>query len=534
MSAMTRRKALKVAGAAAAAAACPPAVRAMSRVEPRTADQKPRPNIVIMLADDMGFSDIGCYGSEIRTPNLDRMAANGLRFSQFYNCARCCPTRAALLTGLYPHQTAVGHMIDDYHFPGYRGYLNERCATIAEVLRPAGYTTLLSGKWHVGEQRPHWPCDRGFDEFYGLISGANSYWRLDPGRVMARNNEPITPPSDGFYMTDAISDNAVQFLQQHGRGEKPFFLYLAYTAPHWPLHAWEDDITSYLDVYRQGWDAVRAARHRRLLEAGIMRKEWALPPLDGTPWAQTDDRDELVRRMAVYAAQVARMDAGIGRVMAALDTLGQADNTLVLFLSDNGGCAEIIERSARPAAPTGSADSFRSYGRTWANVSNTPLQRYKQYVHEGGIATPLVAHWPRGIRAPGRLEHQPGHVIDILPTCLDVAGVAYPRALDGRALTPLEGISFAPVFADQPRREHDVLYWEHQGNRAVRAGDWKLLAERGESPQWALHNIAQDRTELHDLAAAQPARVKELNALYEQWAQRCQVLPFDAMMKARG
>ena len=333
------------------------------RVIPRVDAPATRPHILIILADDMGFSDISCFGSEIHTPHLDRLAAHGVRFSHFYNCARCCPTRASLLTGLYPHQTAVGHMINDYHLPGYRGFLNERCATIAELLRPAGYRTLKSGKWHVGEQRPHWPCDRGFEQFYGLISGASSYWRLNPGCVMARNNEPISPP-DAFYMTDAITDHAVQFLHDYTAPDQPFFLYLAYTAPHWPLHAYEDDISPYLDVYRAGWDALRTARYRRLIEQGIMREEWALPPLDGTPWAHTENKDELVRRMAVYAAQIARMDAGIGRVMAALEATGQADHTLVLFLSDNGGCAEIIERSARPDALTGTADSFRSYGRT--------------------------------------------------------------------------------------------------------------------------------------------------------------------------
>ncbi len=533
MKAVTRRNALKLAGAAAATAVCTPAARAMSRVAPRAAAPT-RPNIVVILADDMGYSDIGCYGAEIQTPHIDRLAAQGVRYSQFYNCARCCPTRASLLTGLYPHQTAVGHMVSDYQLPGYRGYLNERCATIAELLRPAGYTTLMSGKWHVGEQRPHWPCDRGFDQYYGLISGASSYWRLDQGRVMARNNEPLTPPADGFYMTDAITDHAVQFLHQHTHSENPFFLYLAYTAPHWPLHAWEEDVQPYLDVYRQGWDALRAARYQRMIEMGIMRADWALPPLDGTPWAQSEGQDELVRRMAVYAAQVARMDAGIGRVMAALDALNQTDNTLVLFLSDNGGCAEVIERSADPAALTGTAGSFRSYGRTWANVSNTPLQRYKQFAHEGGIATPLIAHWPRGIRAPGRVNHQPGHVIDIMATCLELAGTAYPRELGGRALTPLEGISFAPTFADRPRREHPVIYWEHQGSRAVRAGEWKLVATRADGTHWSLHNMARDRTELHNLAEAQPERVGELNALYEDWAQRCNVLPFDEMMQARG
>jgi arylsulfatase len=510
----------------------PLAAHAMSRIIPLS--RSTPPNIVLIMADDMGYSDLGCYGSEIRTPTLDQLAAQGLRYSQFYNCARCCPTRASLLTGLYPHQAGVGHMIGDYHLPGYRGFLNDRCVTIAEVLKTAGYTTLMSGKWHVGEERPHWPCDRGFDQSYTLISGASSYWELSEGRQMARNDQPFTPNADDWYITDAFTSGAVTLLDTHARGPAPFFLYLPYTAPHWPLHAYEDDVTPYLDIYAHGWDAIRAARHQRMKEIGMIDPAWELSPRDGTPWADVDDKDELVRRMAVYAAQVERMDRGIGDVLAKLDQLGQADNTLVLFLADNGGCAEVVDRSARSDAVTGSPASFRSYGRTWANASNTPLRRYKKFVNEGGIATPLIARWPRRIKAHGRVDHQPGHVIDIMATCVDATGAEYPVAVGDTEITPMEGLSLAPTFANRLRTPHATLCWEHQGNRAVREGDWKIVATRRDGGEWSLYNVMDDRTECHDLAQEQPERVTRMAAIYDDWAARCNVVPFDEARPKRG
>jgi len=489
-----------------------------------------RPNLVLIMADDMGWSDIGCYGGEIRTPNLDRLAAEGTRFTQFYNTARCCPSRAALLTGLYPHQTGVGHMIRDLGVPSYQGFLNERCATIAEMLRPAGYATYMSGKWHVGEEPAHWPCRRGFDRYFGLISGACNYWRLEPPRRMAVDDEPYTPPDDGsFFMTDAFTERGVRMIRDHVAGPRagdPFFLYLAYTAPHWPLHAHDEDIVRYRDRYREGWDQLRAERHERQQAMKLADPKWKLSPRHpkAPAWDSLSPEQQAVEaeKMAVYAAQVDRMDQGVGRVLRTLDELGIADNTVVLFLSDNGGCAEEIERSADPKARTGTADSFRSYGLPWANASNTPLRLFKQYVHEGGIATPLIARGP-GI-ARGATTAAVGHVIDLAPTCLDYAGAEYPAELAGRALTPQEGKTLRPLFEGRTRAGHETIFWEHQGHRALRRGDWKLVASHGEP--WELYNLAEDRTETRDLAAARPDLVAELAAEHQRWADRVGVRPW--------
>jgi arylsulfatase len=478
-----------------------------------------RPNIVIIMADDMGFSDLGCYGSEIDTPNLDRLAAGGLRFTQFYNTARCCPTRASLLTGLYPHQAGVGHMVEDKGRPGYQGKLNDRCVTIAEALRPAGYRTMMAGKWHVGEKKPHWPCDRGFDRYFGLISGGSSYFRLDKGRQMALDHEPWTPPDDGFYMTNAFTDHAVRFVDEAAKIGKPWFLYLAFTSPHWPLHALPEDIAKYRGKYKGGWDALREARHKRMIEMGIVDAKWPLTPRDAQApaWEDVKNQDERDLRMAVYAAQIDRMDRNIGRLTAKLKELGAEENTLVLFLADNGGCAEEIHRGKKDAE-IGTAESFESYGLPWANASNTPFRLYKHWVHEGGISTPLIARWPAVIKAPG-ITREPGHLIDLMATCLDVAGAEYPKDK-----TPLEGKSLAPVFRTGKREGHEAIYWEHEGNRAVRMGKWKLVARH--KGDWELYDLDADRTELHNLAAQDAERVKSMAARYDAWAARSQVDPW--------
>jgi len=486
----------------------------------------PRPNIVVIFVDDMGYSDIGCYGSRIQTPNLDGMAARGIRFSQFYNTPRCCPSRAALLTGLYPHQAGIGHMVGDYGKPGYRGFLNDRCATIAEALRLGGYRTLMSGKWHVGEQRPHWPVDRGFDQHVGLISGASNYWKLDTQRQMAVNGDPFVPEGDGFYMTDFITDRAVDFIGRYGGdADTPFFLYTAYTAPHWPLHAWPEDIERYRGTYACGWDAVRDERLARQIETGIIQDKWPMTPRDpkAPPWAEVGDKEALDLKMAVYAAQVDRMDQGVGRILAALREAGCEDNTLVMFLSDNGGCAEEIDRG-EPGVPPGPKESFVSYGLPWANASNTPFRLYKHWVHEGGIATPFIAQWPAGIQAPGRTTHQVGHIIDVMATALDVAGVEHPAEVDGSPVQPLEGVSLRGILEDEPWEGHDVLYWEHEGNKAVRQGRWKLVCKHPGA--WELYDMAADRTELNDLSDRHADKAAELAALYDVWARRCNVEPW--------
>ncbi len=529
----TRRDFLRAAGFGAAAIALGgygPAAR--SAASPGSPGQ---PNIVLIMADDMGYSDIGCYGGEIHTPNLDRLAAGGIRFSQFYNGARCCPTRASLLTGLYAHQAGIGFMVGNLGYPAYQGYLNDRCVTIAEALKPAGYHTLMSGKWHVGEERPHWPTDRGFNRYFGLISGAANYF--DPSktkakgvtRKMALDGQPYEPPKEGFYMTDAFTDHAIEFLDEHGQDEQPFFLYLPYTAPHWPLHAWPEDIAKYKGKYREGWDELREQRRRRMIEMGLIRAEWALSPRDAQskPWAEQEDKDLLDLKMAIYAAQIERMDAGIGRVLAKIEALGKRENTLVMFLADNGGCAEGGPTGSdrrQNGLPPGDVDSYMSYGLSWANASNTPFRRYKHWVHEGGIATPFIAYWPAVIKDGGTLTHEVGHIIDVMATCVDVAGVDDPKTRNGKTTTPLEGKSLVPIFQTGKRTGHDALFWEHEGNRAVRQGRWKLVAPHGKP--WELYDLEADRTELHDLADQHPEKVKAMEDLYRRWAKRCEVRPW--------
>ena len=536
------------------------------------AEQPARPNVIVILADDMGYSDVGCYGSEIETPQLDRLAAGGVRFTQFYNTARCCPTRASLLTGLYPHQAGIGHMMDDRGVDGYRGELNRQCRTMAEVLRPAGYATYGVGKWHVtrsvkpGDSQHNWPLQRGFDRFYGTIHGAGSFY--DPNSLV-RDNTLISPYDDPeykpeqYYYTDAISDHAVRFLAEHRQqiADKPFFMYVAYTAAHWPMHALEKDIAKYRGKYDSGYDAIRRRRYERAKELGIIDPKWPLTPTVGD-WSAVDNKDWEARCMEVYAAMIDNMDQGIGRIVKQLETSGQLDNTLILFLQDNGGCAETLGRTAkgqlvsRPERPTfpplapgdlqkamipqqtrdgyptvqgpgvmpGPDGTYIAYGQGWANVSNTPFREYKHWIHEGGISTPLIAHWPRGIRRRGELEHQPGHLIDIMATCVDVAGAKYPQRVGEHDIHPLEGRSLVPAFAGEPI-DREALYWEHEGNRAIRVGPWKLVA-KGPASRWELYNLAADRTETKDLAAEQPARVSELSARWEAWARRAKVLPW--------
>ena len=490
-----------------------------------------RPNIVLILADDLGYSDLGCYGGEIRTPNLDRLADVGLRYSQFYNAARCCPTRASILTGLYPHQAGVGHMGRDTGLPGYRGRLSNQCATIAEVLHEAGYRTFMSGKWHLGGKPPERPLGRGFEHAFALLSGASSYFGRWPGRPIVLDHEEYTPPA-GFYYTDAISDQAAAYIKQARStpGASPFFLYLAYTAPHAPLHAPEPAVQRWLGAYKRGWECVRRERLERMRKIGLVDPAWELPPShpEVREWSKLDDATQALecRKMAVYAAQVEIMDEGIGRVLATLRESGAAENTLVIFLSDNGGDAEEIDES-KPGTLPGEPDSSVGYGRGWAQVSNTPFRRFKREVHEGGIATPFILCRPGTLGAASRPAGQAaawvrnvGHVIDVLPTCLDAAGVAYPVERNGVRLLPPEGRSL--LKADAARAADDVLAWEHEGNRAIRRGDFKLVSLF--RCEWELFDMRADRTELHNLAAARPELVRELSGLYDAWAARCGVL----------
>ena len=507
-----------------------------TRIEPG-AEAPPRPNILLVMVDDMGFSDIGCYGSEIDTPNLDRLAANGLRFTQFYNAARCCPTRAALLTGLYPHQAGVGHMTGDWHLPAYRGCLNDRCVTIAQALRPAGYHTMIVGKWHVGGEPGHWPLDRGFDRFYGSPEGGGHYFRMLRNRHLVLDDQVIVP-GEGWYSTDAFTEYAIKFVESAVQLKKPFFCYLAYFAPHYPLQALAPDIERYLGKYRTGWAQVRAERYRRQLEMGIIPRNCKLSPADARvpEWQTLRRQPEMDRRMAVYAAQIHRVDQGIGRIFATLQRLGIAENTLLIFLSDNGateaGGPLGFARKDRgdPKALTGTPESYASFGLAWANVANAPFCQFKQRVHEGGIATPLIVHWPAQIRDRGVLRHQVSHVIDLMPTCLEVAGAQYPKMHKGRPILPLAGRSLVPAFDDRPL-DRDTLCWEHEGNRAVRQGRWKLVALRG--GKWELYDLQADRSETNNLAAGHPERVHELAVVYHAWAERCGVRPWSELPHSR-
>jgi arylsulfatase A-like enzyme len=536
---------------------------------------KTRPNVVLILNDDMGYSDLGCYGGEIETPNLDRLAAKGLRFSSFYNTARCSPSRASLLTGLHPHQTGIGILTYDSGPEGYAGNLNRRCVTIPQVLKRNGYRTYMSGKWHVASNlktpTDSWPMQRGFDAFFGTIIGAGSFY--DPN-TLTRGNENVEHEArrPGWFYTDAISDQAVAYIAEHCRDPAgtPFFEYVAYTAPHWPLHAHDDDIATYRGRFDAGWDALREARLEKLVASGMLKAHWRLTDRDPSqpPWTEAE-RDEqfrawTLRCMEVYAAQVDRMDQGIGRIVDALEKNGQLDDTLVVFLADNGACAEdipkdvtvdelvdklmIARKTTRSGEPVhfgndvtrmpGPENTYQSYGTAWANLSNAPFRLYKHWIHEGGISTPLIAHWPKGIARSehGGLRHAPGYLPDIMATIVDATGSTYPATFEGRAIDPLEGQSLLPVFAD----DRDVagrkpMFWEHEGNAAVRIGKWKLVKRWPRD--WELYDMDADRTELHDLAAKDPERVREMAAQYDAWAKRCGVLgraKIVDLMKSQG
>lgn len=505
-----------------------------------SATKTQRPNFIVIVADDMGFSDLGCYGGEIKTPNIDRLASEGVRFTQFYNCARCCPTRASLLTGLYNHSAGIGHMVDDMGTPAYQGYLNDRCVTFAETLRAAGYQTLMSGKWHVGEERPHWPTDRGFDHYYGLISGASSYFQLDTGRTMAIDDRPYVPASDGFYMTDAITENAIRMVHDAAAKPSPYLLYLAYTAPHWPLQAYPSDIEKYRGHYREGWDVLRQRRYNRQIAMGIIKPEWKLSPrYEKVPAWDTlteKEKDEWDLRMAVYAAQIDRMDQDIGKLLKALEETHQLDNTIVFFLSDNGASAE--EKigkgvQANPEDPLpGGPKSFTSYRTPWANLSDTPFQMFKHYTDEGGIAAPLIAWSPKYISRRNALEHTPAHVMDIHPTMLKLARGRYPAEFRGNTILPLAGDDLWPLVQGHKQHASRQLFWEHSGNRAFRNGDWKIIS-RFKEP-WALYNMASDRTELKDVAAQEAERLHQMAQQWQLWADRAGVLPWETLRSKKG
>lgn len=496
-----------------------------------------KPNILLILADDVGYSDLGCYGGEIATPNLDALAKAGLQFRQFYNSARCSPTRAAILTGLHPHQAG---------FPNLGGRLVKNSVTLAEVLKPAGYRTLMVGKWHLNENNP--PTERGFDEFYGMLGGYNSCWQEQPFYTRwPRDRTPREYAKDHFYSTDVFADYALDFIG--ARNPQPWFLYLAFNAAHFPLHAPEADIAKYQDMYfKKGWDGVREDRLTRQKKLGLMPADLVLTPRGITPsnwynvktgWADKeipawdslpeDRRHDLARRMAVYAAMVDHMDQAIGRIVAHLKSSGQYDNTVIFFLSDNGACAEWdpfgFDKTSGPnnilhtgadLQKIGGPNSYVSYGSGWANACDTPLRLFKHYGQEGGVRTPFIVHWSVGLKAKG-LAPGPGYITDFMPTICELAGATYPKQVGDTAILPQEGVSLLPAMNGQPlplRR----IFMEHEDNRFVRDGDWKLVA-LSQKP-WQLYDLATDPTEMHDLAAQQAGRVDTLAKAWEAWWQR--------------
>lgn len=491
-----------------------------------------RPNIIVILADDLGYSDLGCYGGEIRTPNLDALARGGLRFSQFYNCALCGPSRAALMTGLHPHQVGIS---------GWTGLLNNRCVTTCELLKRAGYTTAAVGRldmvtaedWHDPKS-----ISRHVDRFLGSTghTGPGNYFKAVRTTDFFRDGQPFTLPAEGAYKTDLITDFATQFITEAAGKERPFFLYFAHYAPHWPLHAKPEDIAKYRALYRKlGWDEARAQRHQRLVGQGLISASTQLSPRDARvpAWTGAKDKDWEAERMATYAAQVDSLDQSVGRVMEALRGTGADKNTLVLFLSDNGASDQPMNTPLdkpgqtwrldgtptrvgnRPELQPGPAENFLTGGPPWANVSNTPFRQHKNTNHEGGIATPLIAWWPGVVAKAGGISSELSHITDIAAMCLEVAGVAYPAQFEGRQVQALAGRSLLPVLKGGQREGHPSLCWATSGARAVRVGSWKLVSLK--NTPWELYDLATDRTELHDLAKQQPERVQAMAKTFEEW-----------------
>lgn len=518
-------------------------------------------NVVIFLADDLGYSDLGCYGGEIKTPNLDLLGNNGIRMSNFHNTPRCSPSRASLLTGLHPHQAGMGILAkDDSEHGGYTGKLNDRCITLAEILKQEGFTTAIRGKWHLTPSNrvpdDAWPLARGFDSFYGTMTGCGTYYQ--PG-TLTRGTENIEHEADreDFFYTDVIADESVDFLKSHkaSNPDKPYFLYVPFTAPHWPLHARENTIKEYDGVYEAGWDALRDTRLARQQELGILPTYLELSPRDpGVPsWEDEAFPEWQVRRMAVYAAMVTEMDQAIGRILDQIKENGDWEDTVILFISDNGASADpmpLVElqywkqrtdilrhktkdgRDVRigndPLVMPGGEDTYLSYGRGWANLSNTPFKLFKLWAHEGGVATPFIAHWPKGNLRNGEIFHQPFQLTDVVPTILELLGANYPKERAGKALLPLVGQSMFQAWKGEDVA-NPTLWWEHCGNAAIRSGQWKLV--RQYDCPWELYDIDKDRSELHDVSAKHSDVVKDLSAQWEKIADENGVIPFRQIME---
>lgn len=513
-----------------------------------------RPNVVIFLADDLGYSDIGRFGAEIRTPNLDRLADAGVRLSNFHNTPRCSPSRASLLTGLHPHQTGIGILANDSSAEGgYAGTLNDRCITMAEVLRSHGYTTAIRGKWHLSNSpntpNDAWPTNRGFDSFYGTLDGCCTfYW---PGTLTrdTTNVEAEAVADPDFFYTDAIADESVKFLKEKNP-EQPYFLYVPFTAPHWPLHARQETIDSYSGVYDVGWDVIREQRLARQKRLGVIPEYTELSPRDASvpAWENEPDREWQVQRMQTYAAQVTEMDTAIGRVLEQIQANGEWDNTIIIFMSDNGACAEalpfneferfrradnLVRRTTRdgrpvklgndPTVPPGGEDTYASYGKGWANVSNTPFRMYKRWTHEGGVAAPFIFHWPAGDLADGQVLTNAFQLVNVAPTIYEATGAAYPSDRHGIELPPLPADSMLSALRGGDA-ENPQMWWEHLGNAAITRGHWKLVREY--DWDWELYDLSVDRNELVDVSAQHPDIVKALSDEWQRLAYLRGVIPY--------
>jgi arylsulfatase len=497
-----------------------------------------RPNVIVIMVDDMGFSDIGPYGSEIPTPHLDALANHGVRFSQFYNTGRCCPTRASLLTGLYSHQAGIGWMTADQGEPGYAGRLNDRCVTIAEVLGNAGYFTAMTGKWHVGFNHGVTPWGRGFHRSLNLPAGGLHFSNQTGskggtelylnGEQVARDDPQFDPP---WYGSDLWTEQGIKFIDEAIAEGKPFFWYLAHVAPHFPCMAPEETIAKYRGKYMKGWDKLREERYARQIESGLIDKHWKLEPrpeqIPAWDSLSAGEKNRYDDMMAIYAAMIEEVDKSIGELVDALKTRGQLDNTLILFLSDNGGNAEAGVKGKYNGEHPGDPHSDVFIGRCWAHLNDTPFRKYKHYNHEGGIATPLIAHWPAAVRSRDDGNpwiDVPTHLIDIMATCVDLAETEYPTEFNGKAIVPMQGQSLKPLLTGQGDSSQRPLYWEHEGNAAIRVNDRKLVREGTKGP-WELFDLKVDRTEQFDLATQQPGEVAALEAQWRQWAIGANVLP---------
>lgn len=509
-----------------------------------------RPNIILILSDDMGYSDIAPYGGEIETPNLTYLANNGVRFSQFYNGARCCPTRASLMTGLYPHQTGIGHMTNlprnpkshDLGVPGYRGFLNRNTITLAELLKENGYNTYMSGKWHLGiNKKELWPLQRGFDRFYGILSGASNYFKPEGKRGITLDNEQIEVTNDDYYTTDAFTNYALKFIDEPKSNEpkSPFFLYLAYTAPHWPLQAPQVKIDKYLRSYEEGWGEIREKRYARMKQMGLVEESWSLSQADAIVWESltNSEKKELSLRRAIYAAQVDQMDENIGKLIAHLKDRKILTNTILIFLNDNGACAEGgMLGGGKPEELGTKTGYFLTYGQAWANSSNTPYRKYKHWVHEGGIATPMIVHWPSKIdqKLNGKIVKEYGFLPDIMSTLVDVSDSKYPEEYLGNTIPPMQGKSLLPLLQGEKFSIHpEPIFWEHEGHKAVRLGNYKLVMEWAKSGKnkWELYDIENDRSELNSLTMEKPEKVVQMSKMWHSWARKNGVLEWNEVLE---